>query len=99
MVGELKRYCMEGFTSTLENYGFPDAYIIPTTPEQDTSASLAFEKESAIPYSLSSHQSADVTQTVLKSASVNVGNKRAFFPNTLIKYVIKNNNGEKIHRQ
>ena len=100
-------YNREGNLSEIEedevnNYGFPEAYVIPTTAEQDKKAKSTFEEETGIDYDFLGHNCSIVADRALLSAGVRTGSKEGaghIIPQNLFNYVRKNNKGTYIKRR
>ena len=55
----------------INNYGYDEAYTIPTDSAQDNKIRSAFQSEAKKPYNLLSHQCAQVVQLALNAGGIN----------------------------
>ena len=76
----------------VNNYGFSEAYVIPTTSEQDRQAERTFLNETEKAYSLLFHNCSIVAGKALLSSGVKTGPSN-LKPQSLFDSVIKNNVG------
>ena len=56
----------------VNGYGYEEAYILPTSSKQDEKIKNAFKKEAKKSYNLLYNQCAQVVQTSLKAAGINL---------------------------
>ena len=82
----------------INNYGFSEAFILPTTLEKDDSVREAFRSETLVRYSLFGHECADVVKQSLQAGGIQTEGLLSFLPNPLFKLIQKNNSGELITR-
>ena len=82
----------------INNYGFAEAYILPTTPEQDDLVREWFMSEASVRYGLFGHECADVVEQSLQAGGIQAEGILSFLPNPLFKLIQKNNSGELITR-
>lgn len=82
----------------MNNYGFTEAYILPTTPGQDDSIRKAFMSESSVKYSFFGHECADVVKQSLQAGGIQAEVILSFLPNPLFKLIQKNTSGDLITR-
>lgn len=82
----------------INNYGFAEAYILPTTPEQDDLVREWFMSEASVRYGLFGHECADVVEQSLQAGGIQAEGILSFLPNPLFKLIQKNNTGELITR-
>ncbi len=54
----------------VNNYGFPEGYLIPSSSEQDAKARDAFTKETTIPYRLLTHNCATAVEAALNAGGI-----------------------------
>ena len=76
----------------VNNYGFPELFVLPTTPSQDQKVRETFRKEAQKRYSLVfSHQCANVVEKSLEAAGVKTEGHLSYFPNMLFENIKKSN--------
>lgn len=63
----------------VNNYGYKEAYILPTTRKQDKAIRDSFIKETTKNYNLLTHQCAQVVVTALESGGINLRNTAEYF--------------------
>ena len=90
----------EANTDSINNYDFPELYVLPTTPSQDCIVRQNFMKETQIRYNLLSHQCANVVENSLEAAGIKVNGHSSYFPNRLYEKIKKANpNGQTVIRK
>lgn len=78
----------------VNNYGFPELYVLPTTPSQDQRVRETFRNEAQKRYSLVfSHQCANVVEKSLEAAGIATRGHLSYFPNMLFINIKKANPG------